>query len=52
MKQEHIFDGSPVRGCSTISQQTAKNLLHLVYENLAEERDRSLFHGLDREDLG
>lgn len=25
MKQEHMFDGSPVRGCSTISQQTAKN---------------------------
>lgn len=25
MKQEHLFDGSPVRGCSTISQQTAKN---------------------------
>ena len=25
MKQQHMFDGSPVRGCSTISQQTAKN---------------------------
>ena len=25
MKQEYMFDGSPVRGCSTISQQTAKN---------------------------
>lgn len=25
MKQMHYFDGSPVRGCSTISQQTAKN---------------------------
>lgn len=25
MKQKHLFDGSPVRGCSTISQQTAKN---------------------------
>lgn len=25
MKQEHLFDGSPIRGCSTISQQTAKN---------------------------
>lgn len=25
MKQEHMFDGSPIRGCSTISQQTAKN---------------------------
>lgn len=25
MKEEHLFDGSPVRGCSTISQQTAKN---------------------------
>ena len=25
MKQEHISDGSPLRGCSTISQQTAKN---------------------------
>jgi len=25
MKQEHFFDGSPIRGCSTISQQTAKN---------------------------
>lgn len=25
MKQEHYFDGSPIRGCSTISQQTAKN---------------------------
>lgn len=25
MKQEHMFDGSSVRGCSTISQQTAKN---------------------------
>lgn len=25
MKSEHIFDGSTVRGCSTISQQTAKN---------------------------
>lgn len=25
MKQAHMFDGSPVRGCSTISQQTAKN---------------------------
>ena len=25
MKTEHLFDGSPIRGCSTISQQTAKN---------------------------
>ena len=25
MKQKHLFDGSPIRGCSTISQQTAKN---------------------------
>ncbi len=25
MKEEHMFDGSPIRGCSTISQQTAKN---------------------------
>ena len=25
MKQEHISNGSPIRGCSTISQQTAKN---------------------------
>ena len=25
MKQEYMFDGSPVRGCSTFSQQTAKN---------------------------
>lgn len=25
MKQGHISDGSPLRGCSTISQQTAKN---------------------------
>lgn len=25
MKQEHISDGFPLRGCSTISQQTAKN---------------------------
>lgn len=25
MKQEHISDVSPLRGCSTISQQTAKN---------------------------
>ena len=25
MKQEHLSDGSPIRGCSTISQQTAKN---------------------------
>ena len=25
MKQEHISDGSPLRGCRTISQQTAKN---------------------------
>lgn len=25
MKQEHMFDSSPVRGCSTISQQTEKN---------------------------
>jgi monofunctional biosynthetic peptidoglycan transglycosylase len=25
MKQGHLFDGSPIRGCSTISQQTAKN---------------------------
>lgn len=25
MKQEHLSDGSPMRGCSTISQQTAKN---------------------------
>ena len=25
MRQEHASDGSPVRGCSTISQQTAKN---------------------------
>lgn len=25
MNREHLFDGSPVRGCSTISQQTAKN---------------------------
>ena len=25
MKAEHLFDGSPIRGCSTISQQTAKN---------------------------
>ena len=25
MKQEHMFDGTPIRGCSTISQQTAKN---------------------------
>lgn len=25
MKEDHLFDGSPVRGCSTISQQTAKN---------------------------
>lgn len=25
MKHEHISDGSPLRGCSTISQQTAKN---------------------------
>lgn len=25
MKEEHLFDGSPIRGCSTISQQTAKN---------------------------
>lgn len=25
MRREHLFDGSPVRGCSTISQQTAKN---------------------------
>ena len=25
MHQQHLFDGSPIRGCSTISQQTAKN---------------------------
>lgn len=25
MGRQHMFDGSPVRGCSTISQQTAKN---------------------------
>lgn len=25
MKKQHLFDGSPIRGCSTISQQTAKN---------------------------
>ena len=25
MKEQHMFDGSPIRGCSTISQQTAKN---------------------------
>lgn len=25
MKDEHMFDGSPIRGCSTLSQQTAKN---------------------------
>lgn len=25
MRHEHLFDGSPIRGCSTISQQTAKN---------------------------
>lgn len=25
MQEKHLFDGSPVRGCSTISQQTAKN---------------------------
>lgn len=25
MKHTHLFDGSPIRGCSTISQQTAKN---------------------------
>lgn len=25
MKKQHMFDGSPIRGCSTISQQTAKN---------------------------
>lgn len=25
MKLRHLFDGSPIRGCSTISQQTAKN---------------------------
>lgn len=25
MKAQHMFDGSPIRGCSTISQQTAKN---------------------------
>lgn len=25
MKDQHLFDGSPIRGCSTISQQTAKN---------------------------
>lgn len=25
MREEHMFDGSPIRGCSTISQQTAKN---------------------------
>lgn len=25
MKKQYIFDGSPIRGCSTISQQTAKN---------------------------
>ena len=25
MKAEHLFDGSRIRGCSTISQQTAKN---------------------------
>lgn len=25
MKRDHLFDGSPLRGCSTISQQTAKN---------------------------
>ena len=29
MKQEHISDGSPLRGCSTISQQTAKNCFTL-----------------------
>ncbi len=25
MHQQHLFNGSPIRGCSTISQQTAKN---------------------------
>lgn len=25
MRQEHLSNGSPIRGCSTISQQTAKN---------------------------
>ena len=25
MHQQHLFDGSPIRGCCTISQQTAKN---------------------------
>lgn len=25
MRQQHLFDGSTIRGCSTISQQTAKN---------------------------
>lgn len=25
MKTEHLFNGRPIRGCSTISQQTAKN---------------------------
>ena len=29
MHQQHLFDGSPIRGCSTISQQTAKNCFTL-----------------------
>lgn len=29
MRKQHMFDGSPIRGCSTISQQTAKNCFTL-----------------------
>lgn len=29
MKKQHLYDGSPIRGCSTISQQTAKNCFTL-----------------------
>ena len=29
MRKQHLFDGSPIRGCSTISQQTAKNCFTL-----------------------
>ena len=29
MRKQHLYNGSPVRGCSTISQQTAKNCFTL-----------------------
>lgn len=29
MRKQHLYDGSPIRGCSTISQQTAKNCFTL-----------------------